>query len=236
MVLTDHHGDGRFAIWCAAREGSGDALEADPERFFVPPYVGHRGWLGVRLDRGLDWDELAGIVEDAYAEVAPPKLVEAARSAQPEGRAGARRDGSGRGEVALHVVPGVAGGVQPPPVLLPSLDRLSELIERVVALLDQVALAPEQKPREPPSEEVVVPRHHPGPVADGWVAFVASPDGYRLLERLRARHPPGGAVLELDGDAFVVLRLGPSPLPGDRRRCAFLERKEPPSAERTFDR
>jgi predicted DNA-binding protein (MmcQ/YjbR family) len=54
-------------------------VEADPDRFFVPPYVGHRGWLGVCLDRGLDWDELAGIVEDAYAEVAPPKLVEAAR-------------------------------------------------------------------------------------------------------------------------------------------------------------
>ena len=53
--------------------------EADPERFFVPPYVGHRGWLGVRLDRGVHWEELAGIVEDAYAEVAPRQLVEAAR-------------------------------------------------------------------------------------------------------------------------------------------------------------
>ena len=80
MVLTDHHGDGRFAIWCAAPEGMQHTLvEADPERFFVPPYVGHRGWLGVRLDRGLDWDELAGIAEDAYAEVAPARLVEAAR-------------------------------------------------------------------------------------------------------------------------------------------------------------
>jgi hypothetical protein len=80
MVLTNHHGDGRFAIWCAAAPGMQAMLvEADPERFFVPPYVGHRGWLGVRLDRGLNWDELAGIAEDAYAEVAPPKLVEAAR-------------------------------------------------------------------------------------------------------------------------------------------------------------
>ena len=80
MVLTDYHGDGRFAIWCPAPAGLQQMLvEADPERFFVPPYVGHRGWLGVRLDRGLDWDELAGMVEDAYAEVAPPKLVEAAR-------------------------------------------------------------------------------------------------------------------------------------------------------------
>ena len=81
MVLTDHHGDGRFAIWCAAAPGTQSMLvEADPERFFVPPYVGHRGWLGLRLDRTLDWDELAGIAEDAYAEVAPPALVEAART------------------------------------------------------------------------------------------------------------------------------------------------------------
>ena len=80
MVLSNHHGDGRFAIWCAAPDGMQKLLvDSDPERFFVPPYVGHRGWLGVRVDRRLDWDELAGIVEDAYGEVAPPKLVEAAR-------------------------------------------------------------------------------------------------------------------------------------------------------------
>jgi hypothetical protein len=81
MVLTDHHGDGRFAVWCAAADGMQAMLvEADPDKYFVPPYVGHRGWLGVRLDRGLDWDELAGIAEDAYAEVAPVKLVEQAQS------------------------------------------------------------------------------------------------------------------------------------------------------------
>ena len=80
MLLDDHHGDGRFAIWCAAAPGMQAMLvESDPERFFVPPYVGHRGWLGFRLDRALDWDELAGLVEDAYAEVAPPRLVDAAR-------------------------------------------------------------------------------------------------------------------------------------------------------------
>jgi hypothetical protein len=84
MVLNDHHGDGRFALWCAAGDGMQEMLvEADPNRFFRPPYVGHRGWLGVRLDRGLYWDELAGIVEDAYAEVAPPKLVEEARRREP---------------------------------------------------------------------------------------------------------------------------------------------------------
>ena len=84
MVLTNHHGDGRFAVWCAAAAGMQTMLvDADPERFFVPPYVGHRGWLGVRLDRGIDWGELTGIVEDAYAEVAPAKLVEAAKAAAP---------------------------------------------------------------------------------------------------------------------------------------------------------
>jgi hypothetical protein len=50
----------------------------DPDRFFVPPYVGHRGWLGYRLDRDFEWDELAGLVEDAYVEIAPPRLVKLA--------------------------------------------------------------------------------------------------------------------------------------------------------------
>lgn len=85
MVLVDHHGDGRFALWCAAADGvQGLLVGSDPERFFVPPYVGHRGWLGVRLDRGLPWDEVAGIVEDAYAEVAPAKLLRAAQETEPE--------------------------------------------------------------------------------------------------------------------------------------------------------
>ena len=124
-----------------------------------------------------------------------------------------------------------------PPVLLPSLDRLGELIERVVALLDQVSLAPipEQAAKPRLDEEIVLEQHNPEPVADGWVAFVHSPDGYRLLQRDGA--PPGrGVTVELDDGVFLVLRVGPSPLPGDRRRCVCLERQEPPSSERTFDR
>jgi predicted DNA-binding protein (MmcQ/YjbR family) len=58
----------------------GALIEADSERFYVPAYVGHRGWIGVRLDGGFNRDEIAGILEDAYAEVAPPKLVEAAKA------------------------------------------------------------------------------------------------------------------------------------------------------------
>ena len=79
-VWDSHHGDGRYALICAAPDGMQAMLvEGDPERFYVPPYVGHRGWIGVRLDRGFDRDDIAGIIEDAYAEVAPPKLVEEAQ-------------------------------------------------------------------------------------------------------------------------------------------------------------
>ena len=76
MLLDDHHGDGRFAIWCAAPPGDQQLLvHADSEKFFVPPYVGHRGWLGVRLNDGVDWDEIAGIVEDAFFAVAPKSVL-----------------------------------------------------------------------------------------------------------------------------------------------------------------
>ena len=63
----DHHGDGRLAIWCAAPEGMQEALvEEDPEHYFRPPYVGVRGWLGVRLDRGIEWERVAEAIETAY--------------------------------------------------------------------------------------------------------------------------------------------------------------------------
>ena len=78
MVMDDHHGDGRLAIWCAAEPGTQEALVAgDPERFFRPPYVGHRGWLGVMLHGDVDWDDVAGIVEDAFCTVAPKTLLDA---------------------------------------------------------------------------------------------------------------------------------------------------------------
>jgi hypothetical protein len=73
--LDNHHDDGRLALWCAAEDGVQQALvEGSPDAYFVPPYVGHRGWLGVRLDRGLPWDEIAGVIEDAYSAVAPRSL------------------------------------------------------------------------------------------------------------------------------------------------------------------
>lgn len=85
VTYADHHHDDRLAFWCAAPPGAQEALvTADPERFFRPPYVGHRGWLGVVLDVSyVDWDEIAELVADAYRVVAPKRL--AALLPQPPG-------------------------------------------------------------------------------------------------------------------------------------------------------
>jgi hypothetical protein len=74
--IDNHHDDGRLALWCACPQGMRDGLvKAEPEQYFVPPYVGVRGWIGVRLDRGPDWDEVERFTHDAYVTVAPKKLV-----------------------------------------------------------------------------------------------------------------------------------------------------------------
>lgn len=76
VMYADHHHDDRLAFWCAAPAGAQETLvAAEPERFFRPPYVGHRGWLGVYLDVEVDWDEIAEVVSDAYRMVAPKSLV-----------------------------------------------------------------------------------------------------------------------------------------------------------------
>ena len=76
MYMDNHHGDGRIALWCHADRDGRDALvEGDPDRFFVPPYMGPKGWLGVRLDKRLGWKRVEAIVTDAYRGVAPQKLL-----------------------------------------------------------------------------------------------------------------------------------------------------------------
>jgi hypothetical protein len=76
MDLDNHHDDGRLALWCAAPPGMQEALvQGEPEHYFRPPYVGHRGWIGVHLNKGLDWNEIAGAIEDAYLVIAPKRLV-----------------------------------------------------------------------------------------------------------------------------------------------------------------
>jgi hypothetical protein len=78
VMYADRHHDDRLAFWCAAPDGAQEMLVASaPGRFFVPPYVGTRGWLGVRLDvPGVDWDQIAELVTEAYRVVAPKKLAE----------------------------------------------------------------------------------------------------------------------------------------------------------------
>jgi hypothetical protein len=80
MVDDHHHGADHVGFWCAAPPGAQEALiTADPHRYYRPPYVGHRGWVGVRLAAdGLadpDWDEVDEVVRDAYRAVAPKSLA-----------------------------------------------------------------------------------------------------------------------------------------------------------------
>ena len=76
MFLDDHHGDGRLAIWCPAFPGVQEELvEQEPDRYFRPPYVGPSGWVGLRLDRDPDWDEVRLLLADSYRKVAPKTLV-----------------------------------------------------------------------------------------------------------------------------------------------------------------
>ena len=71
---TYHHGSTHYALWVAAPLGAQDVLvRSDPEHYFVPPYVGYRGWVGATLDNDPDWDELERIIHDAYELVAAKK-------------------------------------------------------------------------------------------------------------------------------------------------------------------
>jgi predicted DNA-binding protein (MmcQ/YjbR family) len=70
-----HHGNGRAAVWCKAAPGNqGLMVRAAPDRFFVPPYVGPSGWIGIWLDGPVDWVELRDLLRDSYTLVAPKRL------------------------------------------------------------------------------------------------------------------------------------------------------------------
>lgn len=92
-----HQHNGRWSMWCKAPPGAQEMLvETEPARFFVPPYVGHHGWIGVYLDvhAALDWDEIADLVDESYRMTAPKRLSrlldDAGRGSQnrPPGRDG----------------------------------------------------------------------------------------------------------------------------------------------------
>jgi hypothetical protein len=66
-----------LSLWCKAPPGAQEVLvSGDPNRFFVPPYVGHNGWVGIRLDRpSIDWEMVAALVADSYRMTAPKRLL-----------------------------------------------------------------------------------------------------------------------------------------------------------------
>lgn len=79
MLWPEGHHDHHFAhMWCAAPAGvQAELVATEPDRFFRPPYVGTRGWIGVRLDGDVDWGELAAVCQEAFRTVAPARLLAA---------------------------------------------------------------------------------------------------------------------------------------------------------------
>jgi hypothetical protein len=76
MLDDHHHGSPHLSVWLPAGLGAQEALvESDPKRFFRPPYVGPSGWVGVVLDSGPDWSQVAWLVEQAFRLVAGKRLV-----------------------------------------------------------------------------------------------------------------------------------------------------------------
>lgn len=74
VMYADRHHDDRVAFWCAAPPGAQEAMiSSEPQKYFWPPYVGVRGWLGVFLDVEVDWDEVEAIVEEAYRAIVQKK-------------------------------------------------------------------------------------------------------------------------------------------------------------------
>jgi predicted DNA-binding protein (MmcQ/YjbR family) len=74
--VINHHGDGHLALWLKMPAGAQSLyVDAEPEYFYVPPYVGPKGWLGVDLDQGLDWGRIAELVRQAYIDAAPKSLT-----------------------------------------------------------------------------------------------------------------------------------------------------------------
>jgi predicted DNA-binding protein (MmcQ/YjbR family) len=75
IFAMEKRGDGRISVWIKAPEGSQMVLVgAEPNRYFVPPYVGSKGWVGIRLDNNPDWSEVAELIERSYRLIAPKRL------------------------------------------------------------------------------------------------------------------------------------------------------------------
>ena len=87
-----HHGADHLAVWLPMPLGAQESLVyTDPARYFVPPYVGGRGWVGVRIDKRPNWKTIGDLVREAYCTVAPPRLAAPLRTGQAAGKQGPRR-------------------------------------------------------------------------------------------------------------------------------------------------
>lgn len=76
IFAMEKRGDKRISVWLKAPPDVQPMLvEVDPERFFVPPYVGSKGWIGIRIDNNPDWDDVAAQVRRSYRLIAPKKLA-----------------------------------------------------------------------------------------------------------------------------------------------------------------
>jgi predicted DNA-binding protein (MmcQ/YjbR family) len=77
--LNNHHGDGIVSVCCKSQLGENvDRASRDPDKYYLPAYIGPRGWFGLRLDRGpVNWSEVENIVENSYRLTAPKSLVKA---------------------------------------------------------------------------------------------------------------------------------------------------------------
>lgn len=74
MYTADHHGDGRLALWCNAPDGfQATLVKSDSDRYFVPPYVGKGGWVGMRVDGNVDWVQVAAVLAEAHHCTGPAK-------------------------------------------------------------------------------------------------------------------------------------------------------------------
>jgi predicted DNA-binding protein (MmcQ/YjbR family) len=82
--LDDHHGDGIVGMWCKVLPGENERLiAASPRKFYMPAYVGPRGWVGLRLDRQtMDWAEVKELATASYVQVAPKRLARRVEEAE----------------------------------------------------------------------------------------------------------------------------------------------------------
>jgi hypothetical protein len=168
MFVDDHHGDGRIGVWCKSTLEEQRRLVADdPGRYFVPPYVGVKGWVGVRLDGETpDWIALSILVEDAWRSVAPPRVL--------------------RGEIAPEV------RTQPPPTRVTTDASVAhEALERLTTICLEFPGAERERAGKHATFRVrkrvfayFLDNHH----GDGFVAVCVKGDG-RTNAKLIASSP-----------------------------------------------